>query len=314
MLTTLIGETMTQSRNPPTKPSIPVPRPASAGSPMRDDDIPRGDFIDVLTNKPVEPSRLQVFPVPEEFLNQVLASDPPRLRPEDIKDTVPRGLPSQRPPEPMPASATAAITASNEPPRPIMEPGRGATDRARAEAVYRTVPPRARRSPSFLTRWALTGRVPTGVKLTLAAIFGALLLLLLWQNWDRFSRAPDAAREAAAEPGGPVPLLEPPAVSESPAARVAEPPPAQPPSEPAPTQAVAASAAVIPIAELPSLSNEVTETGGAALPKAPPAHVAESAAKMKKPSESTPSTTSNVAPRAAASNPSPKLTPIFEPR
>jgi hypothetical protein len=300
---------MTQSRNPPTKPSIPVPWSAPASSPKRDDEIPRGDFIDVLTHKPVEPSRLQVFPVPEEFLNQVLASPPPRLRPEDTKDTVPRGLPSQRPVEPMPASATAAITSSDEPSRPSTEPGWGPTDRARAEAVYRTVPPRARRSPSFLTRWALTGRVPTSVKLTLAAIFGVLLLLLLWQNSDMFARAPDTSHEAAADPGAPVPLIEPPAVIESAAVRVAEPLPAQAPSEPTLAQAIAASAAVIPVAELPSLGNGNTATAAAVLPKPPPVHVTESAAKMKKPSESAPATTSTGAPLR-----SPKLTPIFEPR
>jgi len=304
---------MTQSRNPPTKPSIPVPRSASASSPPRDDEIPRGDFIDVLTNKAVEPARLQVFPVPEEFLNQVLASEPPRLRPEDIKDTVPRGLPSQRPADPMPASATAAITSSGEPPRQgVVASGLSPTDRPRAEAIYRTVPPRARQSPSFLTRWALTGRVPTSVKLTLAAIFSALLLLLLWQNWDWFTRAPDPNREAVAEPSATIPLLEAPAVSESPAVRVS--PPAQVPNEPAPATAVAASAAVIPVVELSSLSNGVTETGAAVLPKRPVAHVAASTEKMKKPSVSVPSTASNAAPPAAASNGSPKLTPIFEPR
>ena len=306
---------MTQSRNPPTKPSIPVPRSASASSPPRDDEIPRGDFIDVLTNKAVEPARLQVFPVPEEFLNQVLASEPPRLRPEDIKDTVPRGLPSQRPADPMPASATAAITSSGEPPRQgVVASGLSPTDRPRAEAIYRTVPPRARRSPSFLTRWALTGRIPTSVKLTLAAVFGGLLLLLLWQNWDWFTRAPDTNREAVAEPSATVPLLEAPAVSESPAVRVAEPPPVQAPSEPVPATAVAASAPVIPVAELPSLRKGVTKTVATVLPKPPGAHVAESTEKMKKPSVSVPSTASNAAPSAAAVNGPPKLTPIFEPR
>ena len=293
-----------------------MPRSASASSPTREEEIPRGDFIDVLTNKPVEPARLQVFPVPQEFLSQVLASEPPRLRPEDTKDTVPRGLPSQRPVAPMPASATASITSLDEPPRPSAALGLSPTDGPRAEAVYRTVPPRARRSPSFLTRWALTGRVPTGVKLTLAAIFGTLLLLLLWQNWDWFTRGPDTNSQVAAEPGATVPLIESPAVavSESPAAHVAEPPPAKAPSEPAAAAAVAASAAAIPISELPSLSNGVTKTVAAVLPKPPPVHVAASAEKMKKPSASAPSAASSAVPPAAALDGSPKLTPIFEPR
>jgi hypothetical protein len=160
----------------------------------------------------------------------------------------------------------------------------------------------------------LTGRVPTGVKLTLATIFGGLLLLLLWQNWDWFTRAPDTNREAAAEPGATVPLLEPPAVSESPAERAAEPPPAQALTEPAPAKAVAASAGVMPVAELPSHSNGVTETVTAVLPKSPPAPVAESAEKMKKPSAPAPSAASKATPAAATLDRSPKLAPNFEPR
>jgi hypothetical protein len=54
--------------------------------------MPQGEFIDVLSHQPVDPAKLQVFPVPEEFLSRALSREPPHLKPEDNRDTAPGGL------------------------------------------------------------------------------------------------------------------------------------------------------------------------------------------------------------------------------
>jgi hypothetical protein len=303
---------MTQSRTPSTKPSIPVPRRNSenAPAPPNDEEIPRGEFIDVVTNKPVEPSRLQVFPVPEEFLNKVHASKPPHLRPDDVKDTVPRGLPQQRPAEPVPASAKAPINSPDEPPRSSAaspaSSSRTPTQRPRSTVHLRPRPP-----ASALTRWALTGKIPVSVKISFAAIIGGLFLVLLWQNWDMGARSSNSASvEPLAEtPGAPVPLIDAPTPSIAAANAVPTPEPLAAPAASIAANEPKAAINVQSVSDLPVINDAPKEVASAA--RRTQTRIGTSPGIASKSSES-------VAPvhagAAASSGARSSITPLFEPR
>ncbi len=296
---------MTQSRTPPTKPSIPVPRRAPTDSTPPPEDIPQGEFIDVVSQKPVEPARLQVFPVPEEFLNKVHASKSVQ-RTNAVKDTVPRGLPKLRNSAPLPLSATAPI----ESPEP---------ERAGASSAAATCPARSNtgarrdcargRAPSVLTRWALTGRVPKQVKLALGMVVGTLLVVLLWQNWDTADADADDFKDDDVVTSSAVPLLDAP-TREPTAARVAEAPKAM-----LSTPHAAMSVSIAAPEETGTLSQPqstavMAKPNSSAVPNSPRAPVAQAAAPQKRPSNA------NTRERSTASTASiqPTLTPLFVPR
>jgi hypothetical protein len=100
---------MTHPRTPtdPGKDNV-VPAPP-AQDPLAPSNVPQGDFIDVATNEPVDPARLQVFEVPKQFLDWVLRKEPPPLDPENLKDSGPHAVRSKEsvPPARPPANTAA---------------------------------------------------------------------------------------------------------------------------------------------------------------------------------------------------------------
>jgi hypothetical protein len=182
-------------------------RPQASKENSQPGSIPQGEFIDVLSNKPVEPTRLQVFPVPQEFLEQVLANEPPHLRPDDIKDTAPYGYrvePNQLVPEPV----SEITPVSTEPVRASAAPATSATVVAPSDEVLTTTTLQAKRPPvPLLTRWALTGKIPSQVKIAIGVMLAGLLLILLYRHMETGRPKPTPATENA--PAA-TPLLEPP--------------------------------------------------------------------------------------------------------
>ena len=212
-------------------------RPQGSKESAQQDSIPQGEFIDVLSNKPVEPTRLQVFPVPQEFLEQVLANEPPHLRPDDIKDTAPYGFrvePNQRVAEPV----SEITPVSTEPIRPSTAPATSATTVvAPSDAGLETTAMGAKRpSIPFLNRWALTGRIPHQVKIAIGIMLAGLLLILLYRHMETGRPEPTPATGNA--PAA-TPLIEPPvsAARQAPAstAAVQAPPEHRQAVPPAPT-------------------------------------------------------------------------------
>ncbi len=184
---------MAHPRKPPTNSENDnMANPQPANDPLAPENIPKGDFIDIASNKPVDPTRFQVFELPRQFLEWVLAKEPPHLDLEDLKDIAPRGLPVDRSklvprtdPAPEPeceytprstGSLRIAIAPRASNPPPSVE--------FRQEDTNATVAMRVRRPTSLLTYWALTGKVPRRVKLAFAAVFGILILILAWKHLD----------------------------------------------------------------------------------------------------------------------------------
>ncbi len=183
-----------------------------------DHEIPQGEFIDVLSNQPVDPSRLQVFPVPREFLSKVLASDPPHLSPEDLKDTAPRGLPvaRRRPaPDEEPEFETTPITFGTQPKRTAAQSIANATGTviAPSEEAITTAAIQRSGSAGPFTRWAITGKVPRSIKVVLGAAIGLMLLILAWAHLNKGTPETESKRESLPKTSASVPLISPPSMT-----------------------------------------------------------------------------------------------------
>ncbi len=179
---------MTHPRNPqPDLVNDTMAHSHPAQSPPPSKDIPKGEFIDVASNEPVDPARLQVFRMPQQFLDWVLASDPPHLDPDDLKDTAPHGLQVNR---------NKLATQVNLP-EPPTDPSQDTTATIRV-----------RRPTSLLSQWALTGKAPKRIKIVFAAIFAALILILAWKHLETGKGLPGAADESSALQVATVPLID----------------------------------------------------------------------------------------------------------
>ena len=166
-------------------------RPHSSDRAPGNEEVPQGEFIDVLTNQPVDPGRLQVFPVPQEFLHKALANEPPRSNSEGVTNAASpqvRSEPSSRPSEP----------------RTVIAPN---------EASVTMVMSRRPGSAGLFARWAVTGKIPSSIKLVMVG-FGVLILILAWANWNAATREKVAGRDATPVVPAAVPLIAPPRATE----------------------------------------------------------------------------------------------------
>ena len=168
-----------------------VGRIRSDNDPLAPENVPNVEFIDISSNKPVDPTRFQIFQLPHQFLEWVLSKEPPHLDPENLKDTGPHGIPVH--PKKLVPNVVVPIseTASDTPP----ESSRRLLPDSRIEAHEPVSPPRAtteaehmttemtpRRPVGWFNRWAISGKMPRRVKVLLTSIVGGLLLILLFSR------------------------------------------------------------------------------------------------------------------------------------
>ena len=185
---------MSQHHDPRPKPLHEnTAQPQTATDPLDLESVPTGDFIDVASNRPVDPTRLQVFQIPKQFLDWVRSKEPPHLDPEYLKESSPQGLPvgprkQKTIPEPVSEFTPRSIAAIARP-KAAATTGPSTTVHVALEPALTTAAMKVRGPVTWLHRWALTGRTPKRVKLSLAAIVGILLLIVLWRHVE--SSAPN---------------------------------------------------------------------------------------------------------------------------
>jgi hypothetical protein len=151
--------------------------PKPSARPADSDEIPNGDFIDVVSNQPVDPARLQVFQVPQEFMEAILSTEPVQVHPDDVRDIAPRSLELGRH---RPVPVTEATATKALPARPKAQPASATTS---FENNNPTVSVRAQRRTSWLVHLALSGKLGQRVTGLLAAILGILVILWCWMRW-----------------------------------------------------------------------------------------------------------------------------------
>ena len=191
---------MTHPRKPPPNPETEnMAHPQPVNDPLAPENVPDIEFIDMASNKPVDPTRFQVFELPRQFLEWVLSKEPPHLDPADMRDSAPHGLPIDRDRltrpnervidcEPVPEFESTPVSPSSQP--RISRPARRASSPpsvvVRQPDANPTIPTRVRRPTSLLTYLALTGKLPRRVVFLLGAVIGCLLLFLimLWRHMD----------------------------------------------------------------------------------------------------------------------------------
>jgi len=161
-------------------------RPHSSDLAPGNEEVPQGEFIDVLTNQPVDPGRLQVFPVPQEFLHKALANEPPRSNPEGARNAASPQMRSE------PSSRLSE-------PRTVIAPN---------EASVTMVMSRRPGSAGLFARWAVTGKIPTSLKVVMVG-FGVLILILAWANWNAVTPEKVAGSDATPVVPAAVPLIAP---------------------------------------------------------------------------------------------------------
>jgi hypothetical protein len=203
------------TRDARTKPESNMARPQPANNARASDEIPQGEFIDVLSNQPVDPSRLQVFPVPQEFLSKVLANSPPYLNPEDLKDTAPRGLPVNHrrlAPDEEPEFESTPVTFGSQLKTTAAQSRANATGTviAPSEEAITTAAIQRSGSAGLLARWAITGKVPHSIKVVLGAAIGLMLLILAWAHLNKGTPETEPKRESLPTASASVPLIPPP--------------------------------------------------------------------------------------------------------
>jgi hypothetical protein len=182
------------TRDTRTKPESPMSRPHSSDRAPGNEEVPQGEFIDVLTNQPVDPGRLQVFPVPQEFLHKALANEPPRSNSEGVTNATSPQMRSE------PSSRPSDL-------RTVIAP---------KDSSVTMVMSRRPGSAGLFARWAVTGKIPTSIKVVMVG-FGVLILILAWANWNAVTPEKVAGGDANPVVPAAVPLIAPPrAIGETP--------------------------------------------------------------------------------------------------
>ena len=204
-----------------------VGRIRSDNDPLAPENVPNVEFIDISSNKPVDPTRYQIFQLPHQFLEWVLSKEPPRLDPENLKDTAPRGMPVH----PKKLVPNVVVPIAEPATDALPESSRRLLPDSRIEAHEPVSPPRAttageqvttvmtaRRPVGVLTRWALSGKMPRRVKAATAATaatVACLLLILLWRHVDSGATPQRSPVLASVSQAADVALLAAPKVEES---------------------------------------------------------------------------------------------------
>lgn len=141
---------------------------------------PTEPFINLSGDGPVDPTKFQRFIIPMEFIQKANSVELPGLDPDDLRDTGEQSPlnPSNPPAHLLPDTRAEAHEPVVPPPATIARPP-DKSEVPTPRELQTTTKIAARRPPGLLARWALTGKMPTRVKVVVAAIVALVFVLIL---------------------------------------------------------------------------------------------------------------------------------------